>query len=69
MDYMHLAHQGAVKFLFPDTGHVSVSELSPCKRSVDAKTVIDVKTDSLEALVRDADDMSGDVNWLRAEMV
>ena len=69
MDYMHLAHQGAVKFLFPDTGHVSVSELSPCKRSVDAKTVIDVKTDSLEIIFREADDMRRDVNSPRAEIV
>ena len=53
----------------PDTGHVSVSELSPCKRSVDAKIVTGVKTDSLEILFREADDMRRDVNSPRAEMV
>ena len=53
----------------PDTSHVSVSKLSPCKRSVDAKTVTGVKTDSLEILFREADDMRRDVNLPRAEMV
>ena len=66
---MHLAHQGVVTSSLPDTGHVSVSELSPCKGSVDVETVSGVKTDSLETLVREAADMRGHVSWLRAEMV
>ena len=53
----------------PDTGHVSVSELSPCKGSVDVETVTGIKTDSLETLFREADDMRNDVNSPRAEMV
>ena len=53
----------------PDTGHVSVSELSPCIGSANVETVSGVKTDSLEMLVREAADMRGRVSWLRAEMV
>ena len=48
---------------------ISYFKLSTYKGSVDVETAAGVKTDSLEALVREADDMSGDVNWLRAEMV
>ena len=48
---------------------ISYFKLSTYKGSVDVETATGVKTDSLEALVREADDMSGDVNWLRAEMV
>ena len=48
---------------------MSYFKLSTYKGSVDVETATGVKTDSLEALVREADDMSGDVNWLRAEMV
>ena len=44
---------------YPDTGHISVSELSPCKGSADVETVSGVKTDSPETLVREADDMRG----------
>ena len=43
----------------PDTDHISVSELSPCKGSVVVETAIDVKTDSLETRVRESDDMRG----------
>ena len=32
------------------------------------ETATGVQTDSLETLVREADDMRGDVNWLSAEM-
>ena len=44
---------------YPDTGHVTVSELSPCKGSVEVETVTSVKTDSPEILVRETDDMRG----------
>ena len=43
----------------PDTDHISVSELSPCKGSVVVETAIDGKTDSLETHVRESDDMRG----------
>ena len=42
-----------------DSGHVSVSELSPCKVSVDVETTTGVKSDSPETLIREADDMRG----------
>ena len=42
-----------------DSGHVSVSELSPCKVSADVETATGVKSDSPETLIREADDMRG----------
>ena len=54
---MHLAIREWLHPHSPDTGHVSVSELSPCKGSVDVKTATGVKTDFLETLVKEADDM------------
>ena len=53
-----------------DTGHISVSELSPCKGNVDVENSINVKSDSPETLVRECDDIEGgDMNWPSAEMV
>ena len=66
---MHLAIREWLHPHSPDTGHVSVSELSPCIGSANVETVSGVKTDSLEMLVREAADMRGRVSWLRAEMV
>ena len=48
---------------------ISYFKLSTYKGSADVETATGVKTDSLEALVREAEDMRGDVNCLRAEMV
>ena len=42
-----------------DTGHDSVSELTPCKVSVDVETATSVKSDSPETLIREPDDMRG----------
>ena len=44
---------------YPNTGHVTVSELTPCQGSVDVETVTGVKTDSPEILVRETDGMRG----------
>ena len=54
---MHLAIREWLHPRSPDTGHISVSELSPCKGSVDVETATGVKTDFLETLVKEADDM------------
>ena len=51
-----------------DTGHISVSKLSPCKGSVGVETAISVKSDSPETIVREAGDMREDVNWPSAEI-
>ena len=47
----------------PDSGHISVSELSPCKGSADVETATGVKSNSPETVVRKADDMMG--KWTR----
>ena len=54
-----LGHKRGLHPHSPDIGHVSVSELSPCKGSVDVETVTGLKTDSLETLVKEADDLRG----------
>ena len=43
----------------PDADHVSVSELSPCRGSVDVGTVSGVKSVPPETFVREAEDMRG----------
>ena len=69
MDQMHLAIREWLHPHSTDTGHILVSKLSPCKGSVGVETATSVKSDSPETLVREADDMRGDVNWPSAEMV
>ena len=51
----------------PDTGHISVN--CPLAKGVWMWKLSGIKTDSLETLFIEADDMRGDVNWPSAEMI
>ena len=51
----------------PDTGHISVN--CPLAKGVWMWKLSGIKTDSLETLFREADDMRRDVNWPSAEMI